>query len=199
MFFVVTLLVGLAVAGPLIENIPQRNIKRASVATPVVAPRATKVNDMNLENIEKIKEDIPVTYEEVEKLIEEETAEDAISGIEGVPRCQGNKCWPKRGKFILWTHDGEHVMWGKYGARYFVGTDNEGKRAWGIYGKEFFAGFYDGEFFYGSYRGRRWKAHNLFGEEFSRGNYVLFPEKISYYKPTPYLTMEKYSGDESNE
>jgi len=73
-------------------------------------------------------------------------------------------------------------MWGSYGSGRFVGTDNLGKRCWGIYGKGIFAGFYDGDFFYGKYEKGNWKAQCLFGLENSRGDYKLFP--------TPTLSAE---------
>ena len=82
---------------------------------------------------------------------------------------------PVRSRFILWTGNGAHVMWGSYGNGRFVGTDNLGKRCWGIYGKGVFAGFYDGEFFYGKYENGNWKVQYLFGLENSRGQYKLFP------------------------
>ncbi len=82
---------------------------------------------------------------------------------------------PPRNRFILWTYDGAHVMWGIYGNGRFVGTDNLGKRCWGIYGNGIFAGFYDGEFFWGKYSNGAWKAQYLFGLRYSFGKYVLFP------------------------
>lgn len=84
--------------------------------------------------------------------------------------------YPVRRRFLMWTHDGMHIMWGFYGNGRFVGTDNLGKRCWGIYGKGVFAGFYDGEFFWGKYCNGSWKAEYLFGLEYSRGKYVLFPQ-----------------------
>ncbi len=83
--------------------------------------------------------------------------------------------YPVRHRFLMWTNDGVHIMWGIYGNGRFVGTDNLGKRCWGIYGKGIFAGFYDGEFFWGKYCNGTWKAEYLFGLEHSRGKYVLFP------------------------
>jgi hypothetical protein len=62
-----------------------------------------------------------------------------------------------------------------YGNGRFVGTDNLGKRCWGIYGRGVFAGFYDGEFFWGKYGNGAWKAQYLFGLENSYGKYVTFP------------------------
>ena len=81
----------------------------------------------------------------------------------------------QRVRFLLYTHDGKHVMWGVVGNGYFVGEDNIGKRCWGIYGNGIFAGFYDGEFFWGKYRCGNWKAIGLFGENYSFGKYILFP------------------------
>ena len=81
----------------------------------------------------------------------------------------------QRIRFLLYTHDGKHVMWGFVGNNYFVSTDNQGKRCWGIYGKGVFAGFYDGEFFWGRYRDGNWKAEGLFGANYAHGEYILFP------------------------
>lgn len=80
-----------------------------------------------------------------------------------------------RVRFLLYTNDGEYVMWGYVGNGYFVGQDNNGKNCWGIYGNNVFAGFYDGEFFWGKYRCGNWKAIGLFGENYSFGKYILFP------------------------
>jgi hypothetical protein len=82
---------------------------------------------------------------------------------------------PVRHRFLLWTRDGAHIMWGSYGNGRFVGTDNLRKRCWGIYGKGVFAGFYDGEFFWGRYCNGTWKARYLFGLNASQGHYILFP------------------------
>ena len=81
----------------------------------------------------------------------------------------------QRVRFLLYTHDGTHIMWGFVGNGYFVGQDNLGKSCWGIYGNGVFAGFYDGEFFWGKYRCGNWKAIGLFGENYSFGKYILFP------------------------
>jgi hypothetical protein len=81
----------------------------------------------------------------------------------------------QRVRFLLYTNDGKLVMWGFVGNGYFVGTDNNGKRCWGIYGNNVFAGFYDGEFFWGKYRGGNWKAEGLFGLNCASGKYILFP------------------------
>jgi hypothetical protein len=66
-------------------------------------------------------------------------------------------------------------MWGRFGGHIFIGTDNLGKRAWGIYGDGYFAGFYDGQFFWGKYYNSYWKAQDLFGLQFSRGRYITYP------------------------
>ena len=107
----------------------------------------------NLEeiNVDDLKERVPETYEATDSRI-----------------CQ-------RTRFLLYTHDGKHIMWGFVGNGYFVGTDNLGKRCWGIYGNGVFAGFYDGEFFWGKYRCGNWKAEGLFGENYTHGKYILFP------------------------
>jgi hypothetical protein len=80
-----------------------------------------------------------------------------------------------RARFLMYTYDGVHIIWGSYGNGYFVGTDNQGKRCWGIYGQGIFAGFYDGDFFYGKYSNGAWKAEYLFDLRYSQGRYVLFP------------------------
>jgi len=108
-----------------------------------------------LKDAEKLKEVIPKTFEETDTLIA-----------------------PIRNRFLMWTHDGRHIMWGFYGNGYFSGTDNLGKRAWGIYGRGIFAGFYDGEFFYGTYRNGNWKAMYLFNEKMTFGRYITFPAVV---------------------
>jgi hypothetical protein len=184
--FVMALLIGLVMASSLsVSNISKRDIKRADVTAigavkkfraanlekisarkQLKAKRLPGVNGTIEIDIEKLKEKVPESYELTVEKIEE-----------------ANVRW---GKYLMWTGDGEHIMWGKYRARYFIGTDNLGKKAWGIYGNGFFAGFYnDGEFFYGKYRRGHWRAKNLFGEEFSSGRYVLFPGIV------PHLTIKE--------
>jgi hypothetical protein len=102
-------------------------------------------------DVEDLKERVPETYEATDAQIRQ------------------------RIRFLLYTHDGKHIMWGFVGNGYFVGQDNLGKRCWGIYGKGVFAGFYDGEFFWGKYRCGNWKATGLFGENYTHGKYILFP------------------------
>ena len=118
-----------------------------------VAEEPEETDDGNLERIDvdALRESVPGTYEEADSLI----------------------C--KRVRFPMYTHDGKHIMWGFVGDGYFVGQDNLGKRCWGIYGNGIFAGFYDGEFFWGKYRCGNWKAEGLFGENYAHGKYILFP------------------------
>ena len=108
------------------------------------------------EDEQQLKELVPATPEEAEKNI-----------------------LPVRTRYLMWTHDGVHIMWGVFGKGRFVGTDNLGKRCWGIYGRGVFAGFYDGEFFWGKYENGAWKAQYLFGLENSYGKYVTFPSPVA--------------------
>jgi hypothetical protein len=114
-------------------------------------PEIDVADDLEETDIENLKERVPETYEETDSRIRQRT------------------------RFLLYTHDGKHIMWGFVGNGYFVGQDNLGKRCWGIYGKGVFAGFYDGEFFWGKYRCGNWKATGLFGENYTHGKYILFP------------------------
>ncbi len=127
-----------------------------------------------LEDVEKINEDdgVVISAEQAEdaeqlKELAPDTLEEAEASI-----------YPVRCRFLMWTHNGVHIMWGTCGNGRFVGTDNLGKRCWGIYGRGVFAGFYDGEFFWGRYCNGTWKAEYLFGLEYSRGKYVLFPPLV---------------------
>ena len=114
-------------------------------------PEIDVTEDLEETDVEDLKERVPETYEETDSLIRQRT------------------------RFLMYTHDGKHIMWGFVGNGYFVGQDNLGKRCWGIYGKGVFAGFYDGEFFWGKYRCGNWKAEGLFGENYTQGKYILFP------------------------
>jgi len=133
---------------------PVREISPASVIPNEVKelPEIDAVEKLEEMEVEDLEESVPGTYEETDSRI-----------------CQ-------RTRFLLYTHDGKHIMWGFVGNGYFVGEDNLGKRCWGIYGKGVFAGFYDGEFFWGKYRCGNWKAMGLFGENYTHGKYILFPE-----------------------
>jgi hypothetical protein len=141
---------------------PVKEISPTSSVTPYNVEKLPKTDDVKeseetgAENLEEIdvddlKERVPETCDETDSRI-----------------CQ-------RVRFLLYTHDGKHVMWGSVGNGYFVGQDNLGKRCWGIYGNGVFAGFYDGEFFWGKYRCGNWKSEGLFGENYAHGKYILFP------------------------
>jgi hypothetical protein len=119
--------------------------------------RPTEVNDQSLledSELDRLMQIVPETYEEVE--------------AEVIPN-------PRRTRFLLYTFNGEHIMWGYVGNGRFFGQDNLDKRCWGIYGKNFFAGFYDGEIFWGRYQNGQWKAVYLFGEKYAHGEYIIFP------------------------
>jgi len=126
--------------------------------------KVANADDLNINDVKAQKEEviakIPKTYEEAVKIV------------------------PIKNRFLMWTRDLRHIMWGTYGKGYFRGVDNLEKKAWGIYGKHIFAGFYDGHFFYGFYSNGRWRAYGLFGLRSSYGNYVTFPAII------PTLTAE---------
>ena len=102
--------------------------------------------------VEKLKAQLPATLAETEDMV-----------------------LPVRGRFLMWTQDLQHIMWGRFGARYFVGIDNLGKKAWGIYGQGYFAGFYDGQFFWGRYSNGYWRAQGLFDLNTAYGRYVTYP------------------------
>ena len=107
--------------------------------------------------------DLPTEDSEVEKLAKliPETIDEAEANIA-----------PQRNRFLMWTHDLKHIMWGCFGNGYFVGADNLGERAWGIYGEKVFAGLYGGDFFWGFYGSGRWRAFGLFGERRTYGRYL---------------------------
>ena len=102
--------------------------------------------------VQKLKEQLPTTYEVAEARV-----------------------LPLKGRFLMYTYDLRHVMWGQFGGQYFTGVDNLGKHAWGIYGQGYFAGFYDGQFFWGKYSNCAWKATGLFGLNIASGRYVTYP------------------------
>lgn len=113
---------------------------------------ANEVEEQVKNDIDNLQETVPETYAETDALL--------------------SNC---RTRFLLYTHDGKHIIWGFVGNGYFVGQDNLGKRCWGIYGKGVFAGFYGGEFFWGRYRSGSWKAQGLFNTNYTYGKYILFP------------------------
>lgn len=135
-----------------------------AVNTPV--PEAS-----NLEALQQLNSDNNITISPEQAADTEQLKQLAPATLEEAER----SIYPVRHRFLLWTSDGVHVMWGVYGNGRFVSTDNLGKRCWGIYGKGIFAGFYDGDFFWGKYCNGTWTAEYLFGLNHSRGEYVLFP------------------------
>jgi hypothetical protein len=136
------------------ESADTTNVDDASVS--VVRNQTSGVTEVD---IDRLRDAVPSTYEETDARVS-----------------------TQRVRFLLYTHEGKHVMWGFVGNGHFVGTDNNGKRCWGIYGNEVFAGVYDGEFFWGKYRSGNWKAEGLFGLNCASGKYILFP--------TPALTAD---------
>jgi hypothetical protein len=144
-------------------------VNLAMGATSAVSSLAPEINSMD--TIEKTNVDgsIAISLEEAEN--KEQLRELAPATFEEAER----DIYPIRCRFLMWTNDGLHIMWGFYGNGRFVGTDSLGKRCWGIYGKGVFAGFYDGDFFWGKYLNGLWKAEYLFGLANSQGKYVLFP------------------------
>ncbi|MFH1978524.1 MAG: hypothetical protein ABIJ92_04320 [Candidatus Aenigmatarchaeota archaeon] len=140
-------------------------------------------NSVNTEHIEIVKTNvadkleefkteatasIPSSYEAtVDKMEAPSTGSSDTTG-ETMPYYTG----PHR--FILWTHDGENVIWGTYANGYFVGEDNNGVKVWGIYENHKFAGFYEDELFFGWYSGNHWKAMDIYGD-YSYGEYKVFP------------------------
>ena len=120
----------------------------ADGASITVVPDETR--DLSNVDVDSMRELVPESYEETDARVVQRT------------------------RFLLYAKDGKHIMWGFVGNGHFVGTDNMGKRCWGIYGKGVFAGFYDGEFFWGQYRCGNWKAQGLFGLNSASGKYVIF-------------------------
>lgn len=138
-----------------------------SVAMLIVALPMAAALDRRTTDIESMKK---LDVEELEAKVVEQAPESYEKAVDSV----GNTL----NRYLLYTRDGKNIMWGHYFNGIFAGTDNHGKHTWGIYGKYIFAGFYDGEFFYGKYRSGRWKANGLFDLEESSGRYVLFPERL---------------------
>jgi hypothetical protein len=113
-----------------------------------------------------------------ETAMELEVSEDIEALVRMIPKTLEEaeaEIVPLRARYLMWTHDGVHIMWGFCGNGRFTGNDNSGKHCWGIYGKGVFAGFYNGEFFWGRYRNGTWKAQDLFKPGPTHGKYVLFP------------------------
>ena len=85
------------------------------------------------------------------------------------------KTVPVLGRFVMYTYDLRHILWGQFGNHYFTGVDNMGVRVWGIYGQGYFAGLYNGQFFWGKYSCSLWSARNLFKLNYACGRYVTTP------------------------
>jgi len=133
-------------------SVRQRSLSSVNADGTSTSTVPDEVREVSEIDIESLRETVPSTYEET-----------------------ATRLSTQRTRFLLYTHDGKHVMWGFVGNGHFVGTDNLGKRCWGIYGNGVFAGFYDGEFFWGKYRSGNWKAEGLFGQNYTHGKYILFP------------------------
>ena len=125
---------------------------------------------------DKLKAGIPNGYDATAKLID--SSSSAGTDATGKPGVIIRPIRPLPSRFLMWTNNGEHIMWGRMGNGYFTGQDNNGKKAWGIYQNGVFAGFYGGDFFYGKYGFMQWKAVNLFGEKYSAGGYMVFPRIV---------------------
>ena len=186
MFVVALLLVGVMASSVLASNV---NLARNTTVSNELATTANSVTAESLSPVREISPDsvIPAdvkdlpeidAVDEPEEIDDEDLKETDVEALrEMVPGTYEatDALISKRTRFLLYTCDGIHVMWGFVGDGYFVGQDNLGKRCWGIYGDGVFAGFYDGDFFWGKYRCGNWKAEGLFGEDYARGKYVLFP------------------------
>jgi hypothetical protein len=186
--FVSMVVVALLLIGVMATSVLASNVNLAR-NTNVSNKLAATANSVTAESLGPVREISPatVTPKQVEKLPEIDVAEE-LEEIDGENLEVGylKEMVPKtyeeadariclRTRFLLYTHDGKHIMWGFVGNGYFVGLDNLGKRCWGIYGNGVFAGFYDGDFFWGKYRCGNWKAEGLFGENYAHGKYILFP------------------------
>ena len=186
MVVVALLLIGIMATSVLASNV---NLARNTNVSNELLPNAESVTAESLDPVREISPAsvIPAEVEELPKIdavkeleeiddenLEEMDVEDLEESVLGTYEETDSRIC-QRIRFLLYTHDGKHIMWGFVGNGYFVGKDNLGKRCWGIYGKDVFAGFYDGEFFWGKYRCGNWKAVGLFGENYTHGKYILFP------------------------
>jgi hypothetical protein len=170
LFLITVLAIGIAAAAPSTATLTASKSNVASVdsaipitkvtplptATPTPNPTPTPppVVEANVSSVDlaAIKAEVPLTYKEAQASIVTRT------------------------RYLVYTSDGVHIMWGTEGNHRFVGTDNNGKQCWGIFGDGIFAGFYDGNFFWGKYTSSSWKAEGLFGLNTARGSYILFPQ-----------------------
>ncbi len=150
----------------------------------------------------------PVTGETVEalKALVPATLEDAQAKI-GTPL--GNYImWTNDGVHIMWgtygfvLKDGANPSCGKSmcdpskayclekcsadGYGYFIGKDDQGKTAWGVFGKRLFVGVYDDKPFDGKWNDNKWTANGLFGLDKATGGFVTFKTAPTMFeKPLP--------------
>jgi len=149
---------GIYLIAPEIEAVTLNSSDLKGLKTPIEFPKDEALASNTIpfcgtnEEIEALRDRTPKTLEKADESIQ-----------------------PLRNRFVMWTHDLTHVMWGQYGSGYFVGTDNQWKRAWGIYRNNIFAGLYDGTFFIGKYGRGQWCAKYLFEERWSQGRFIVGP------------------------
>jgi len=176
--FAAILLVGITStqALPSLYNAEEKEVKIQERMEAVFA-------DVDIEEMKaSVADDMPSSRDEAKTAIEGDSDESAPSvggGGHGYPYYDG----PQR--FILWSHDGENVMWGTYGNGYFEGETSNGDEVWGIYQDHKFAGFKGDDFFFGKLWNGRWVAEGLFSNGYEYGNYELFPQWRGYTKPIP--------------
>jgi len=149
MKYLIVLMLVLAIPFVMAQEMSVSNVRQIAEIDSDISIQDVKNQDKSIMSM------IPETYEE--------TAENI----------------PIRNRYILYTNNGRHIMWGMFGQGFFAGEDNHDKRVWGIYGNTVFAGFYDGEFFWGEYLRNRWKANGLFGLEKASGRYITFRNRPS--------------------
>jgi len=172
------------------QNIAISSDSEPSVLIPMERTHAVALPSEVMSDMESLKEiSTPIRATSSKRLamtkeVDPETEDSQIEKLaklipETIDEAEAN-ILPLRNRFLMWTHDLQHVMWGYYRNGYFVGKDNHGVRAWGVYGNGYFAGIYNGEFFWGRYRAGHWKAKNLFGEqETTNGRYTLAPAIVA--------------------
>ena len=148
---VAILLVGVFAIDSVVAAKPEYTLNVSEKNSELVNVRELNSYQRLTDDLDKVKELVPETYEEAEA-----------------------KIITVKRRFLLWTQDGVHIMWGRCGNGLFVGTDNAGVHAWGIYSNTYFAGFYGEQFFQGRFRNGHWKAVGLFGESQTHGEYILF-------------------------
>jgi len=147
--------VNLVMAATSIGKTPAASAPSVITNTKVIADDGIAISPEQAADPEQLKKLVPTTLAEAEASI-----------------------LPVRRRFLMWTYDGVHILWGTFGNGRFVGMDNLGKQCWGIYGRGVFAGFYDGQFFWGRYINGAWKAQYLFALAYSNGRYMTFPLAI---------------------